>query len=72
MIHEAISPAWLAAMAPARREGFEKFSGKRRLILKRRDFLAAPPRAYSCRVEDNRSERQLSENTVTYCTLSGR
>jgi len=28
LIHEAISPGWLAALAPARREGFEKFSGK--------------------------------------------
>jgi len=28
LIHESISPAWLAAMAPARREVFEKFSTK--------------------------------------------
>lgn len=28
LIHEAISPAWLAAMAPARRQIFEKFSAK--------------------------------------------
>ena len=28
LIHEAISPAWLAAMVPARREVFEKFSSK--------------------------------------------
>jgi ribonuclease BN (tRNA processing enzyme) len=28
LIHEAISPAWLAAMSPARREVFEKFSAK--------------------------------------------
>jgi ribonuclease Z len=28
LIHEAISPAWLAALAPARREAFEAFSSK--------------------------------------------
>lgn len=28
LIHEAISPAWIAATTPARREAFEKFSAK--------------------------------------------